>query len=263
MATQVLLADNGKIEFLSSNQLTMMSDDGNSVVAGMSGGDGVNIWAGSDNPSTAPFRVDYNGTVTATKGSFGCLTIGDATVGGINEDVLEGTSDLGEIGKYNLSLSPRGLNFSGTIDKSTTYVNISPTYGVGDISDSSGQVESVVESSNDVGFYTNGVVDANQVRTASSFYETEQRYLYNPWAYVQGLKLLICFGDESKITQNTSTKTWLCCGIDTGVSYTKYPYKVKLSETSVQVYWKTITDADGNSQAVYKTLTVPVKYLGY
>ena len=43
VATQVLLADNGKIEFLSSNQLTMLSDDGNTVVAGMSGGDGVNI----------------------------------------------------------------------------------------------------------------------------------------------------------------------------------------------------------------------------
>ena len=124
--------------------------------------------------------MDYNGTVTATKGTFGCLTIGDETVGGIDEDVLQGASDLGDLGTYHTSLSPRGMQFTGTVDKSTTYVNISPTYGIGDISEANGQVESVVDSSDDVGFYTNGVVDANQVRRLSNFSDTRQRYLYNP-----------------------------------------------------------------------------------
>lgn len=108
------------------------------------------------------------------------MTIGDETVGGINEDVLQGSSDLGDNGSYTTSLSPRGMQFTGTVNKSSTYVNISPTYGVGDISDAYGQVESVVGSSDDVGFYTNGVVDANQVRKLSNFSDARQRYLYNP-----------------------------------------------------------------------------------
>lgn len=108
------------------------------------------------------------------------MTIGSETVGNVDSDVLQGTSNLVDFGTYKTALSPRGLKFTGTVNQKTTYVNISTTYGVSDISDADGQVESVVKSSDDVGFYTNGNVDANQIRKLSDFTNTKQRYLYNP-----------------------------------------------------------------------------------
>lgn len=73
---------------------------------------------------------------------------------------------------------------------------------------------------------------------------------------------MICFDAESKITKNTSTKTWLCCGIDTGASYVEFPYKVKVTNTAIQVPY-TYIDNDGETQTAYKTLNVNSKYLGY
>lgn len=83
IATNVLLADSGKIKFLSSNQILLM--DGNTIVGGGQGGTDIIWWAGADVVTTpinaAPFRVSYQGEVwmTAAHIEKGC-TIGQFDV---------------------------------------------------------------------------------------------------------------------------------------------------------------------------------------
>lgn len=70
--TSLIIAKNASIDFMQGNQLLIMKDDG-TVTAGLSGtqdGAKTRIWAGSDNPDKAPFRVDEDGTFTAESGFF-------------------------------------------------------------------------------------------------------------------------------------------------------------------------------------------------
>lgn len=68
IATNLLLAENAKIKFLSGNEIYMM--DGNNVTGGLAGGTGITIWSGADSPSDAPFWVDYEGNLYAKNGTF-------------------------------------------------------------------------------------------------------------------------------------------------------------------------------------------------
>ena len=68
IATDLLLAQNAIVNLLQGNEVRVL--DGNGIAtAGMSGsgsGDsGIRFYAGSDDPQTAPFRVDENGKVIA------------------------------------------------------------------------------------------------------------------------------------------------------------------------------------------------------
>lgn len=67
VATKVFLAENAQIDFLTGNDILVR--DGNTVVAGMLGGTGVNFFAGAtnSNASNAPFRVDNQGNLVASK----------------------------------------------------------------------------------------------------------------------------------------------------------------------------------------------------
>ena len=69
VATNLLLANNAKINFLTNNAL-YLNDSNNVVTAGARGGNNVNFWAGAENPVNAPFRVMNDGTLYATKGYF-------------------------------------------------------------------------------------------------------------------------------------------------------------------------------------------------
>lgn len=65
IATEVLLAQNAVINLLQGNRVTVCNTSG-SVTAGLQGASGVQIWAGSATPDTAPYRVYYDGSFTAT-----------------------------------------------------------------------------------------------------------------------------------------------------------------------------------------------------
>ncbi len=65
IATEVLLAQNAVINLLQGNRVTVCNTSG-SVTAGLQGASGVQIWAGSATPGSAPFRVNYDGSFTAT-----------------------------------------------------------------------------------------------------------------------------------------------------------------------------------------------------
>ena len=67
--TGIVIAKNGKITFLQSNQFVIQKDNG-TVTAGMSGsesGQKIRIWAGSEIPDSAPYRVNELGEFVATK----------------------------------------------------------------------------------------------------------------------------------------------------------------------------------------------------
>ena len=70
VATNLLLAENAKIKFLTNNALYLMS--GNTITGGAMGGSGntVAFWAGSSNPNSGNFQVNHNGEITAKKGTF-------------------------------------------------------------------------------------------------------------------------------------------------------------------------------------------------
>ena len=69
VSTNLLLAENAKINFQTSNELYLMDDNGN-VTAGAAGGNGISFWAGSNEPSNGNFKVNYDGSITAKTGTF-------------------------------------------------------------------------------------------------------------------------------------------------------------------------------------------------
>lgn len=74
VATKLLLAQNAKITFLSSNEIYMMN--GTEKAAGVSGGE-YTFWAGAELPENANFYVKKDGTVVIKNGIFRGFTYQD------------------------------------------------------------------------------------------------------------------------------------------------------------------------------------------
>lgn len=90
--TPFLLADDAVITLMQSNQILIANDEG-VITAGMSGslaGSKIRIWAGSQTPDSAPFRVDVNGKLISTEADIkGKITATSGTIAGFN---ISGTS---------------------------------------------------------------------------------------------------------------------------------------------------------------------------
>lgn len=96
VASQLLLAQNAKINFYTGNEIYLMDDQGH-VTAGAAAGSGITFWAGSDTPSEGNFQVDYNGNITAKSGTFsGYIRMPYSFV----SDLTTGTTNLSGIGGY-------------------------------------------------------------------------------------------------------------------------------------------------------------------
>ena len=84
--TSLIIAKNAKIQFLQGNQLTIQKSDG-TITAGLSGsesGGKIRIWAGDDNPDTAPFRANESGELWANKAHIqGEINATSGYIGGI------------------------------------------------------------------------------------------------------------------------------------------------------------------------------------
>jgi hypothetical protein len=89
--TSLIIAKNASIDFVQGNEL-IIKDSNNNVVAGLTGGGSkesgttpVRIWAGGNVPGNAPFRVDQNGNLVATKANItGTITATGGVIGGFN-----------------------------------------------------------------------------------------------------------------------------------------------------------------------------------
>lgn len=90
--TPFLLADDAVITLMQSNQILIANDEG-VITAGMSGslaGSKIRIWAGSQTPDSAPFRVDVNGKLISTEADIkGKITATSGSIAGFN---ISGTS---------------------------------------------------------------------------------------------------------------------------------------------------------------------------
>lgn len=138
--TSLIIAKNAKINFLSGNQLTIQKSNG-AVTAGLSGsetGKKIRIWAGSETPDDAPFRVDENGEtwqtnahitgeVNATSGNFENVTIKGRFISpfsylsGVGYPPISPGAPfrwLYKIGKDNLFSSNNNMNYivEGSVD---------------------------------------------------------------------------------------------------------------------------------------------------
>ena len=86
--TSLIIAKNASIDFVQGNEL-IIKDSNNNVVAGLTGGSSkeagttpVRIWAGGNVPGNAPFRVDQNGNLVATKADItGTITATGGVIG--------------------------------------------------------------------------------------------------------------------------------------------------------------------------------------
>lgn len=89
--TSLIIAKNASLDFVQGNEL-LIKDANNNVVAGLTGGSSkeagttpIRIWAGGKVPGTAPFRVDQNGNLVATKANIiGTITAESGRIAGFS-----------------------------------------------------------------------------------------------------------------------------------------------------------------------------------
>ena len=86
--TSLVIAKNASLDFVQGNEL-IIKDSNNNAVAGLTGGSSkeagttpIRIWAGGKIPGNAPFRVDQNGNLVASKANItGTISATGGTIG--------------------------------------------------------------------------------------------------------------------------------------------------------------------------------------
>lgn len=116
--TSLIIAKNASLDFVQGNEL-IIKDSNNNVVAGLTGGSSkeagttpVRIWAGGGVPGSAPFRVDQEGNLVATKANItGTITATGGNIGGFNIS----TSSMESVSGNNaMLLSANLVRFTGS-----------------------------------------------------------------------------------------------------------------------------------------------------
>ena len=135
--TSLIIAKNASLNFVQGNEL-LIKDSSNNVVAGLTGGSSkeagttpIRIWAGGKVPGNAPFRVDQNGnlvatkanitgTITATGGVIGGFSIGSNYIGSTNMSAVNVDNLLLQYDKFEMKYdrfqSIDGHLYQGTLD---------------------------------------------------------------------------------------------------------------------------------------------------
>ena len=266
VASKVLLADNAYIDFLTGNEI-YLRDSGGTVTAGAAGGNGISFWAGNDQPGDAPFQVNYDGSLKSTKGTFGCLTIGEDNSG---HSSFFGHTVGSEGREYELNMSPAMISFKGAIDSGTPQevaevVAICPSrndeaIGGGDYSaaitiesdESTGTTPAIQK----IAIYTNETIKA--ARLSQKTNNLSKNMASMPAGYGGAVSTPGLFGlnivfqtstpsAETYFTKDVVTGTWKFLEMDTGFPYKDYPYVAVQNSVSAM-------DADNLGYwAYYKT----------
>ena len=116
--TSLIIAKNASIDFVQGNEL-IIKDSNNNVVAGLTGGSSkeagttpVRIWAGGGVPGSAPYRVDQEGNLVATKANItGTITATGGNIGGFN---ISPSSMESVSGNNAMLLSANLVRFTGS-----------------------------------------------------------------------------------------------------------------------------------------------------
>lgn len=225
VAANLILAQNAGIDFLTGNEIYLRDGSGN-VTAGASGGPGISFWAGGEKDASANFVVNYDGTMTAKKGTFGCLSIGTDSAGA---SVLTG---------------------EGTYDGTTTELTLSPTYFIMDASSNkviispggnpnANGIIHIDSSADRIDMWADGIVRAGSLETMTTTAAGNvlpSGSIYNTYASGGGAVITpglfnveIVFVTDSILLTTSggpfdkTGSTWKFHGIDTRVSTSSYP----------------------------------------
>ena len=240
VASKVLLADNAYIDFMTGNEI-YLRDSGGTVTAGAAGGNGISFWAGNDQPGDAPFQVNYDGSLKSTKGTFGCLTIGEDSYG---RSSLFGQTGDGTY-EYELNMSPEAISFKGVLNSGTPQevaevVAIAPNRNsrtpFGDyeaainiISDESTGTTPAIQKT---AIYTNETIEAARFSQETQTLTKNMGAMPHTGGAVStpglfGLEIVFQTSTPSGTTYFTKdgdNNTWRFMGMDTDVNYILYPY---------------------------------------
>ena len=258
VAANLLLAKNAKINFLTNNELYLV-DNNNNITGGAAGGTGINFWAGHQNPSSAPFQVNYDGTMTATKGQFGCLTIGHDT--SRNIDRLEGSVTTADGSTGSVEVSPCYI----VLDSSTEHRRASIT-----VDDVDNRYEGIIDvscGSDEFAFWSdNGIVKAGSLEVTRC--ETPANVVLDNSGHMpyfskaaQGGGAVVTpglFGLEIVFISAASNfdysgPTWKFCGFDLGISTTDYPRLMNGQTYNPQSYiGRTSSDSKYNAYWAFR-----------
>lgn len=232
VAANLLLAENGKINFASSNELYLL-DDRDNVTAGAAGGTGVNFWAGASAPTNAPFTVDNNGKMIAKKGTFGNLSIttdefGDAELYGEHIQADETTKNTISIQPHLIKMDARDKDIS---EKQSSYstITIAP-YFDSDIYDYNAplQVDTYGRGGNAI--WTDGDVTASNIDVYGEYTRTytnpedDAQYTMNEWASmspIPNLRIVPLCTTNALFTRYNNI--WHFNNVSLGISSLLYP----------------------------------------
>ena len=219
VSTNLLLAENAKINFQTSNELYLMDSNGN-VTAGAAGGDSINFWAGANEPANGTFKVYNNGTMEATKGKFGVLEIGEDQWG---KEKLYGTSTQTDGSLNNISIQPEifkmeGADQNGNVLESVTIVPHQDTERY----DLKGVITVKTKSTTDNGLYTNGMVEAQGFTKSIN-----KHNLFSPFSPLNNLEITFVT-DTNYFTESNGYWVWKGMYLNK-VSTSTYPYVIKNS----------------------------------
>lgn len=262
VATNLLLAENAKINFATNNELYLTDSQGN-VTAGAAGGNGINFWAGAPEPNAniAAWSVDNAGNMIAKKGTFGNLSISEDEFGngvivgefeqktseGWEEDVISNI----KLQPFYLGMTSRDTNDS--TGASETYVKISsckPSRS------EAGDMNAFIEvntntSGTSRSFFTDGRIDVGNI-TLSNYNSPSSlkspsitRSFKNPvddnsfniteTALFSPLNLrIIAITDSSSMFTKVNGQ-WHFCGINLDLSSTMYP---NIRKDQAEGYWE-------------------------
>ena len=240
VSTNLLLAENAKINFQTSNELYLMDSNGN-VTAGAAGGDSINFWAGANEPGNGTFKVYNNGTMEATKGKFGVLEIGEDQWG---KEKLYGASTQTDGSLNNISIQPEifkmeGADQNGNVLESVTIVPHQDTERY----DLKGVISVETKSTTDNGLYTNGMVEAEGFTKSINNHN-----LFSPFSPLNNLEITFVT-DTNYFTKSNGYWVWKGMYLNK-VSTNTYPYVIKNS-SGEWCFAKTSTATSGVGTGIY------------
>lgn len=223
VATNLLMAENAKINFASSNELYLMDSNGN-VTAGAAGGNGVNFWAGANEPSNGAFKVYNNGTMEATKGKFGMLEI---SVNDNQESIIKGESIQGDGAITTLEFNPEYLRMTTILNGGDeTNIIIAPDPDPDSLGEgmNSKCIDINLSNSNRNAIYTNAYIQADKGFTKY----VNNHKLFTPFSPVNNFEITFVTDTNYFIKSNGY---WLWRGMSLNKQYNTntYPYIIKNS----------------------------------
>ena len=124
IASDLLLATNAKIKFLTNRQLVLTYMDGTTekISGGAMGGTGVNFWSGGQTPdsSDTKFTVDYQGNLISTAGTIGGWTINPDSLSATGSQAWNSTQN-----KFMPELPKLSITTTRTSSVSTVNMSVS------------------------------------------------------------------------------------------------------------------------------------------